>query len=98
ETTNEHRIAAGKNAVETTNTHEDASAALEQTAIMATPEDQHLIRKAMNSMKTIHFGTVELEKHNDLNIEITYQGEKEATKNEPVKLHFNVEIDPPNAK
>ncbi|ETN80579.1 hypothetical protein NECAME_02326 [Necator americanus] len=95
---NGKRIAAGKN-VTSTRTTQDKTEVKEEPAgirIIATPEDRQYIRKIMEKTEAVYFGAVPLEKsNNDLHIEITYQGPKEAAKDDPVKLYFDFEIDPP---
>ncbi|CAJ0604001.1 unnamed protein product, partial [Cylicocyclus nassatus] len=94
----EHRLTAGKNVLDTENNQENILASEQQAGVRAemTAEDRQALSNIVGTSK-IHFGTIPLEKTcNDLRIEIIYQGSREAARDDPVKLYFDVEVDAPN--
>ncbi|RCN31264.1 hypothetical protein ANCCAN_22961 [Ancylostoma caninum] len=99
EVCDDYRMTAGKN-VDATEVRDKSHVTEEPAGVSLTPtaEDKRLLQNMMSKKVSVNFGTIPLEKsHNDLHIEITYQGPKEAAKKEAVQLFFNVEVDePPN--
>ncbi|KAL6737124.1 hypothetical protein Aduo_010795 [Ancylostoma duodenale] len=96
----DYRMTAGKN-VDATEVRDKSHVTEEPAGVSLTPtaEDKRLLQNVMSNMVAVNFGTIPLEKsHNDLHIEITYQGPKEAAKKEAVQLFFNVEVDEPATK
>ncbi|EYC11475.1 hypothetical protein Y032_0050g1932 [Ancylostoma ceylanicum] len=100
EARDDYRMTAGKN-VDATSVQDKSHVTEEPAGVALTPtaEDRRLLQNVMSNMVSVNFGSVPLEKsNNDLHIEITYQGPKEAAKKEAVQLYFNVEVDEPTSK
>ncbi|VDM71429.1 unnamed protein product [Strongylus vulgaris] len=91
-------MTAGKNVLDSENNQDKAGVTEEQRGVstIMTLEDRQALRKMMATSAKIKFGSVALKKsRNDLLIEIIYEGPREATKEDPVRLYFDVEVDPP---
>lgn len=68
-----------------------------RTVWVPTREERRAIQHVMSRLETVRFGSIPLDSTtNEMRIEITYQGPKEAAKEEAVKLFFDFEFDQPN--
>ncbi|KAK5969684.1 hypothetical protein GCK32_022235, partial [Trichostrongylus colubriformis] len=70
---------------------------LSEIAWHPTPAEQRALQDMVTKLNTVDFGTIPLNSTvNDLHIEILYEGPKEASKEDAVKLFFDFEFDQPS--
>ncbi|PIO74186.1 hypothetical protein TELCIR_03813 [Teladorsagia circumcincta] len=86
------RLAAGKN-IETEG-KEVQEHDRKEISWHPTPVEQRRLERAINTLGTVDFGTIPLDKTtNDFLVEIIFEGRREAAKDDAVKLFFDFEFD-----
>uniref|UniRef100_A0A7I4YP70 BTB domain-containing protein n=1 Tax=Haemonchus contortus TaxID=6289 RepID=A0A7I4YP70_HAECO len=88
------RLPAGKNMTEV-KVQEQEKKEILPTSWQPTPEERYALREMISRFDTVHFGRIPFdETTHDFHVEIIYEGIKEATKADAVKLFFDFEFEP----